>query len=631
MKQSLFLLSIIIIIAFLQACSTSSSTIEQSSGESSVVANINNQPVYIQELRAGYTGTLDSTSVSSDELRDFLPSYIDYRLKIIEGRKLGYFEDPDILAEYRSFAKEAAQKQWINNDIESRIVDTFIQRIEKEYLAYHILITAQNPGYEESKEIKSRLLQAKEELLSGADPDSVNLKYSSVQNGNPVGGILPWITAGRTVKQFEDELYSLSVGEISDPIQTQFGFHIIYLMDERPRTPERRVSHIFVVKEGNENPDEKIAQALDSLKQGLEWVDVVDQLSDDRRTASRGGEIGWVGYGMQYPESFVDRVMEQSVDSSYSDIIEMDYGFHIVKIDSVRDFTNAEAIESYAKNELNRLGRLEPGNEELYQILAEYGDFQFYEQEFDQVARLLLDETDSLLNNATIAEFNKKSFTSSQFVDFYTQEGGENGLSVSDAFDQYKERIIESELIELTKQRFESYRFEMEQFLQGLVVFKVNEEFLWNPEAADEELLRSQFEQNRPDYKTEETISYYRITATADSAISPARDALLMDGNPEKLNEQFGNIIVSKGSTTNRNPELFQKLKTSEPGEVTELENNDTWHQFYYISGIEPERLKTYEEAKSEVFNQVREQHEQEYLEMLRAKYQTELFPENVQ
>lgn len=633
MKQS-FLTGLILSLGIIQSCSTTQPSKSESATKTEPVATIQNRAVTLEELKTGYTGSLESDSVRIDELRSFLPSYVDYRLKILEGRSLGYFNDPDIQSEYKTYAKEVAEKQWMNNEIESRILNTFKDRSRKELLAFHILITAQDPDLEESVEIKKKLTEARKEILEGADPDSVNKKYSSIQNGNYAGGYLPWITAGRTVTAFEDALYSLEPGEVSMPFQTQFGFHIILLMDERPRTPEKFIKHLFISKQAEDDPDSRIVQALDSLEAGKDWNDVVNEFSDDRRTASRGGEIGWVGYGMQFPESFVDEALKISEADTHSDIIEMDYGFHIIKVDSVRDLSDEKAMELYAETELERLGRLQPGKEELYKLLKEVGGLSVYRAELEQTAEYLIENGNEMKRESTIAEFDGKPIRAEQFIDFYEQEIGMDAgqtVPVDEAFEQFVNRIIESNLIELTKDHFDEYRFEMEQFLNGLVVFKVNEEFLWNPEAADEQLLLNRYEKNQTEYFTEKTITYYRVTAAADSAIQSARAYLLENENPETLNDEYENLILRPGSVSNRSSELFQKLNNFSAGDITEIENNETWHQFYYITEVEPPRQKTFEEAKAEVFNEVREQHENSYLQLLREKYQSELFPENVE
>ena len=634
MKKICFLLALFFVSGIIQSCSTTQPLDNEPGKEIKAVATIQNSPITFEELKKGYTGNIENDSVSTVELRNFLPSYVDYRLKILEGRQLGYFENPDIQSEYRAFAKEAAEKLWMNNEIESRIVNTFIQRSRKELRAFHILITTNNPGYEESKEIKNQLRNARKEILEGADPDSVNIKYSSMQNGNYAGGSLPWITAGRTVKSFEDVLYSLESGEVSQPFQTQFGFHIIYLMDERPRTMERFVRHIFVSKQGSENPEQTITEALDSLRNGVDWSDVVNEFSEDRRTASRAGEIGWVGYGMQFPEPFVDKVVDASSITGPSDIIEMDYGFHIIQVDSVRDLSDQTALEEYAKSELDRLGRLQPGEDELYDMLKEYGNFQLFDEEFELVADYLFGTSDTIDEGKEIAEFNETPVLAEQFIEFYEQEIGSNSeedVSINGAFEQFTDRLIESNLIELTKERFDNYRYEMEQFLNGLVVFKVNEEFLWNPDAADEKMLKDHFEQNREIYKTDKTISYYRITATSDSAIASAKSNILEYRDPENLENEFDNIIVRTGNVSNRNSDLFQLLNSLAEGELSEIENNETWNQFYYITKVVSQRLKSFDEAKADVFNELRDRHESDFLKSLREKYQTEMYPDNVQ
>lgn len=634
MKKTYSLLTLIFLLGILQSCSTTQRLNIEDKNDLQTVATIQNRPVTYEELIRGYTGSLNNDSVSTVKLREFLPSYIDYRLKILEGRKLGYFEDADIQNEYKTYAKEVAKKKWINNEIESQIVDTFKERSQKELLAYHILITAKDPGYTESREIKNQLEQARLGILEGVEPDSVNVEYSSMQSGNYAGGPLPWITAGRTVKNFEDVLYSLEPGEVSEPFQTQFGFHIIYLIDERPRTPERFTSHIFVSKQGESDPGQKINNALDSLRHGMDWHDAVNNYSDDKRTASRGGEIGWVGYGMQFPESFVDKVVNASTQEGFSDIIEMDYGFHIIKIDSMRNLSDQNSLERYALSELERLGRLQPGENELYERLKEFGGLRIFNEELEQAANYLLGNTEAIDEGTAIAEFKEKPVLARHFIDFYEQEIGldsEVPISINDALEQYINRLVEANLIEFTKERFYDYRFDMEQFLNGLVVFKVNEEYLWNPDAADEQMLKDHYNMNRSKYISDKSISYSRITATSDSIISLAKKELLELKEPGKLEDNYENIIVRSGRVSNKKSDLFRTLNSLEKKEASEIENNETWHQFYYITDIEPQREKTFEEAKPEVFNDLRDRHESEYLQTLRKKYEISLYPENVQ
>ena len=90
-----------------------------------------------------------------------------------------------------------------------------------EYNASHILV--------ETEEKAAELVTL---LEGGADFAELAKEHSTGPTG-PNGGDLGWFTAGRMVKPFEDAVMALAVGEISAPVQTQFGWHVIKLDDMR--------------------------------------------------------------------------------------------------------------------------------------------------------------------------------------------------------------------------------------------------------------------------------------------------------------------------------------------------------------------------------------------------------------
>jgi peptidyl-prolyl cis-trans isomerase C len=91
----------------------------------------------------------------------------------------------------------------------------------KEFHAAHILVETE----EEAKALKV-------ELDGGADFSALAKEKSTGPSG-PNGGDLGWFGAGMMVKPFEDAVMALEPGQVSDPVQTQFGWHIIKLMESR--------------------------------------------------------------------------------------------------------------------------------------------------------------------------------------------------------------------------------------------------------------------------------------------------------------------------------------------------------------------------------------------------------------
>ena len=101
--------------------------------------------------------------------------------------------------------------------------------LKEEVNVAHILISTQDKSEEEAltqvKEIKSQV--TKENFAELAK------KYSQDKGSVVNGGSLGWFGKGLMVPEFEESAFSLNVGEISDPVKTQFGYHLIYLIDKR--------------------------------------------------------------------------------------------------------------------------------------------------------------------------------------------------------------------------------------------------------------------------------------------------------------------------------------------------------------------------------------------------------------
>lgn len=87
--------------------------------------------------------------------------------------------------------------------------------------ASHLLVKTE----EEAKKLK-------EEIANGKDFGQVAQEVSLCPSGAN-GGDLGYFTKGQMVKEFEDAAFSMEVGQVSDPIKTQFGYHLIYLTDKK--------------------------------------------------------------------------------------------------------------------------------------------------------------------------------------------------------------------------------------------------------------------------------------------------------------------------------------------------------------------------------------------------------------
>ncbi|MBA2174570.1 peptidylprolyl isomerase [Halobacillus locisalis] len=153
--------------------------------------------------------------------------------KELESMKEQYGDDFDMVLQQYGMSSEEEfketirfsllQEQAASEDIEitEEEMQKYYDRMKTEVQASHILVKDE----ETAKEVKQK-------LEDGQSFDTLASEYS--QDGSAQqGGKLGYFSVGKMTPKFEDAAYALEVGEVSDPVQTQFGYHIIKVTDKR--------------------------------------------------------------------------------------------------------------------------------------------------------------------------------------------------------------------------------------------------------------------------------------------------------------------------------------------------------------------------------------------------------------
>jgi parvulin-like peptidyl-prolyl isomerase len=103
----------------------------------------------------------------------------------------------------------------------------------------HILISTENANAEQRAAAYEKVLDVRGQLEEGADFDKLAKKYSDDTTSRDEGGLLPWYTREQTVKSFDAYLWTGEIGKISQPIQTEFGYHLIWILKREISTTEQ--------------------------------------------------------------------------------------------------------------------------------------------------------------------------------------------------------------------------------------------------------------------------------------------------------------------------------------------------------------------------------------------------------
>jgi peptidyl-prolyl cis-trans isomerase C len=216
----------------ISACSEQKSS---SSGE--VIAEVNGTDITKTELEkvlAQFTGLPNAQlgDYPEDFQKELLNKYIEKKLLVEAARDAGLQKDDKIQAQLKEAEEFLIEQKMLEKIVADESSDEKLQALydelveprkgEQEVMAAHILVKTE----EEAKKVKAKLKAGQKfEKLAGE---------FSVDAGTKInGGDLGYFTADKMIPEFSDKAFAMKKGEVSEPIQTAFGWHIIKVDDKR--------------------------------------------------------------------------------------------------------------------------------------------------------------------------------------------------------------------------------------------------------------------------------------------------------------------------------------------------------------------------------------------------------------
>jgi peptidyl-prolyl cis-trans isomerase SurA len=624
---------------FMSCAGSNPSTFTENTPYTTVVGKVGSENVTYGELLQNYTTGSSSDSTSLDELESFLPVYLDYKAKIEAAKDAGYFENPDLLKEYELYSKQAAYAYWLEKEIRPTLFEEFKARFDKELKSSHVLIAVEpNATPDDTLKAYNSIVEAREKYFNGTSIEELDKAYSTVRNGRSMGGDLPWFSVGTTVKEFEDALYSLEVGELSMPVRTQFGYHIILLEDERVRIPERQLSHIFVRRNGDAS---KIQKAYEALENGTSWSQAVQEYSEDAPTINNGGYIGWVNSGSRFDAAFIDTVMNIDPELDYTSPIQTFYGYHIFKIDSVRSFNSEDERNNYIMGLLEDSNNFTKSNPFILNWLTDNYESYVNTEALNQTKKLYkntdslaVDEftVSSVFGDEVLFKFENYSFSVNDYVDYNALNANSKYASNynDNWFLDFKEAKMDSILTEFTLNGNPQFSNQTDSYLYGLVVYQINEDSVWSAATVDSSLLERRYESDLESYTYDDRYYYHLITSSRDTSLEKAINFVLAGNSPDSILVNDIAVGVTSDSTGAYTGDPFTKLESMQPGSFSDVFEYRNRNAVFYLNEILPARTMTFEEAFNRLLSEYQPEREQKWVERLRASYRTVAYPEKL-
>jgi peptidyl-prolyl cis-trans isomerase SurA len=297
---------------------------------------------------------------------------------------------PEVLAgqgiEYAGY-REAIRKELLRNlllqrevyqsiSVTPREVDQYIEREKAtttaaaEYNLSHILIAvAQAATPEEIETATKRAQEVYERAKSGDDFAQLALSYSNSQKALE-GGALGWLQ-GSQVPTFLTEIVArLKSGDISQPLRTPTGFHIVKLNELRNAQATQQIvdqvhARHILMKTTEVADDATVQQKLGAIRErivaGEDFAGLAATTSEDPGSATQGGDLGWTGKNTFVPE--FEQALVALQDNQISQPFRTQYGWHIVQLLGRRQFDSTDVNKRRQVAETLRNSRVDEETE----------------------------------------------------------------------------------------------------------------------------------------------------------------------------------------------------------------------------------------------------------------------------
>jgi len=254
--------------------------------------------------------------------------------------------------------------------VTSQEIDQFIANqlvgddVNDEFHLTHILIAVpEAAGPDKVQAFRDKADKIAKMLAGGADFAKVAIEYSDGRQALD-GGDLGWRKAKELPSIFARIVPNMKVGETSDIIRSPSGFHIIKLVGrhrgERHMITEHHVRHILI--DTNDVVDdrmakEKLLKLRERIQSGADFAELARANSQDKGSAAKGGDLGWVKPGEVDPD--FEKVVESLKPGQISMPFKTQFGWHIVqlvearKVDDTEDYNRAKAREAIRQRKVD--------------------------------------------------------------------------------------------------------------------------------------------------------------------------------------------------------------------------------------------------------------------------------------
>lgn len=632
MKNAKYILFVVLLVWITPAVGQNS----KKDAEPSVLFAISGNPVSVVEFIHLYKKNHSKPEdFTEQKINEYVSLFVNFKLKVTEAKAMGMDTTAVFIKEYKTYKDELKKPFTAEKSELDKLVKLEYQRMGEEVRASHILIAVkQDAVAADTIAAFKKIMTIRDKILGGETFDKAASEFSEDPSAKTNHGDLGYFSALQMVYQFEDAAYALKVGEISQPIRTRFGYHILKVVDRKPARGEVEVSHILLrTGTGDDSRvKNKIFEIDEQLQGGRSWDELCKEYSDDPGTKDKGGRLKPFGVGAfpGVPE-FEATAFSLRKPGEISDPFKSAYGWHIIRLEKKISLAPFKEMEPVLQRKLGRDERLQEVNKRL----TEEKKKSFHFVENPETLKTILAHADTSLQKGTwkfkgdgatksltLFTIDGKKYTAGSFISFVEKSQMANVQSPASYmimlyknFETDKLNDAEEDRLMMKNPEFRSLATE---YKEGILLFSIMEKEVWNKASLDTAGLRAFYKANTQKYKAGDRVK----AAVYSSNDKGFLDDILAkvergDSIPKESAKQFKSIVPFRNYERGES-KAIDKVQWTIGTRITEVDGT------YYLVAIDnlvAPGPKSFEESKAQVISDYQDDIERKWMERLRQKY----------
>ncbi|UKM66318.1 peptidylprolyl isomerase [Flavobacteriaceae bacterium GSB9] len=618
----------------------------QTGNDDQVLFTVDGEPVYASEFVRVYNKNLDLVKDESQkDVDEYLKLFTNYKLKLKEAKVQGLHEGASYLRELNNYKKQLAKTYMTDNQVTNALVEEAYERVSHDVNASHILVKVdQNASPQDTLAAYNKIFKLRERALK----EGFETVRAQVHNGQTVfGEKLGYFSGFRMVYKFESAAFNTSVGEISQPFRTRFGYHIVNVLDKRKSKGEVSVAHIMVVEKPNDSladkAEDRIQEIYKKVLQGEDFGDLAKQFSDDKNSAAKGGALAPFSSGQLRAKEFEDVAFQLEKEGDVSEPFKTDFGWHIVKLIKKKPVPDFETLKPELVSKVKRDSRSQLIDEALVDKLKEkYQISKNPPAGLNYFVSILNDDyfsrtwklPEDLKGEKPLLRIGDKHLTYQHFANYLENQQRNTTPKmpfeklVSDKYEAFlKQNLIQYQEDNLENEN-QDYADIVTEYRDGLLLFELMESTIWNAASTDTVAIENYYEANKSKYITPVRLDAVVASSSKQKTLKKVGELLKKNMDLDQIKSLVnGNddveVIFTSGVMEEGHQALPEALELKKG--ISKIYKHNGAFVMVEIKDVLPKSAKTFEESKGLVIADYQNHKEENWLKELSKKYPVKL------